>query len=132
MIRNIAFTILALGILVAALAGLRPDPYLTGVRALPLPHPYPIETLAWVALLMSVQVIVLFSILRPRTFRASYGRAIAGVGVSLLFLTIGGLGAMHSPPPWGVYILWLLVVLAGMLALFGWSVVVAARSRHGT
>lgn len=132
MSKKVALTVWVLGIVGPALAGLRADPYLTGVRALPLPHPYPAGTVGWVALLVSVQVLVLFVILRPQSFRSSWGRALLAVVVSLGFLCLGVLGAMHSPPPWGAYLLWLLVVLAGMLVLLGCSMVVAVRSRSGT
>ena len=130
--KKLALAVWVLGILGVALAGFRPDPYLTAVRALPLPHPYPTNTVLWVSLFISAQVVALLIALRPHSFRASWGRALVAVVISVGFLGIGVLGAMLSPPPWSVYLLWLFAMLAGMLLILGWSVVAAYRSRAGT
>ena len=130
--KKLALVAWLVGILAAALAGLQPDPYLASVRASPPPHPYPIETVGWVVLLVSAHVLLLLAVLRPGTYRRSWGRALAASILSAVFSSLGVLGAMHSPPPWVAYLLWLVTMLAGTLLLLGHSVVAAARARVGT
>jgi len=130
--KKIALAIWGLGILGPALAGFCPDSYLIVVRGLPQPLPYPAETVGWIALLVSIQVLVLFSILRFQPFRPSWRRALLAVAVSLGFLSLGVIGAMHAPPPWSAYLLWLLLILIGMLVILGQSAVEVLRSRSNT
>ena len=128
--KKIALATWLVGIGAAALAGFQIDPYLA--KRIPPPQPYPLETLAWVALLVSAHVLLLLAVLRPASFRASWRRAAGASLVSAGFLGLGIYGGMHAPPPWAAYLWGLLAVLAGMLVLFGWSVVAAVRSRAGT
>ena len=123
---------LLLGVIGAALAGFSPDPYLEHVRGMPPPHPYPTTTVLWVTLFMATQASVLFAILRPRSYRRSWGRALVAFLVSLSFLALGIVGAMHAPPPWSIYLLWLLAIGAGTLFLLFWSAVGATKSKAGT
>ena len=130
--KKLALVAWLIGVLAAALAGLQPDPYLASVRAPSLPHPYPAETVGWVVLLISTHVLLLLAVLRPSTYRRSWGRALAASILSAAFLSLGVLGAMHSPPPWVAYLLWLVAVLAGTLLLLAYSVVAAAKARAST
>ena len=130
--KKLALVVWLIGVSAAALAGLQPDPYLASVRASPPPHPYPAETVGWVVLLISAHVLLLLAVLRPSTYRRSWGRALAASILSAAFLSLGVLGAMHSPPPWVAYLLWLVVVLAGALLLLAYSVVAAAKAQAST
>lgn len=106
-----------IGIIAAVAAGFEADPYLEHVRNIPLPHPYPIDTVLWVVGLMTVQVALLFAILRPSSFKNSWGRALLAFISSLGFLTLGVMGVMHAPPPWGRYVFWLLAMALAMLSI---------------
>jgi hypothetical protein len=108
---------LLVGIGAEALFGLKNNPYLEFVRHIPPPHSYPLDTVLWIALLMTIQVALLFAILRPASYRMSWGRAVIAFAVSLAFLFFGGIGAMHAPPPWSAYMLWLLAIVMAMLGV---------------
>ena len=56
------------------------------------------------------------AILRPATFANAWGRALLALLVSFGFTVLGALGAMHAPPAWGGYTLWLVVHFLG-----GWA-----------
>jgi len=121
-----------LGFILVVLAGFRPNPYLEYVRHIPPPHPYPTEIVVWVGFFIAVQSWIVFAILRPSTYKYSWGRAILGFFVSVGFLGFGALAAMHASPAVSIYILWLFAVAAAMFLLFIWSAISAARSRVGT
>ena len=121
-----------LGIIAVTLSGLSSDPYLEYVRQIPPPHPYPAATVLWVALFMTVHAALLIAVLRPASYARSWGRAIIAFIVSFCFLALGVLGSSHSPPPWGMYLFWLLSVIAAIVAIGLWSVIGAIRSRAGT
>ena len=121
-----------LGIIAVTLSGLRSDPYLEYVRQTPPPHPYPTATVLWVALFMTVHAVLLVAVLRPASYSHSWGRALIAFVVSFGFLALGVLGAMHSPPSWGMYVLWLLSIIAAITVLGLWSVIGAIRSRVST
>ena len=121
-----------IGIVAIALAGLRSDPYLEHVRLIPPPHPYPTFTVLWIAMFLTVQSGAVLTILRPASYKHSWGRSLLSLLASVGFLTFGVLGAMHAPPPHAMYLLWLLAFSGSMLLLFVWSAIGAARSTAGT
>ena len=107
-----------------------PNPYYENVLQLPPPHPYPIAAVVPVAALVTLQTVLLTAILRPLTYRQSWGRALAGVGVSLAFFAYAALGAMHAPPFYFFYLWWLLLVVAAMFALVAVSGISKLRMRN--
>ena len=121
-----------IGVIAAVLSGLRPDPYLEHVRLIPPPHPYPMGTVLWIVLFMTVHAALLIAILRPASYSFSWGRALMALVVSLGFLALGIMGSMHAPPPWDAYLLWLLALVAATIILSLWSVMGAVRHRAGT
>jgi uncharacterized membrane protein len=121
-----------LGIIAVILAGLRTDPYLEHVRQIPPPHPYPTFTVLWIVGFITIHTGLAMAVLRPRSYRHSWGRAIIALAISLGFLAFAILGAMHAPPPHAVYLLWLLAFCVIMLGLLVWSIVGAATSSAGT
>lgn len=78
---------------------------------------YATETVMTVCSLMTVQTLLLMAIYRPATFVNSWGRASLALLVSFLFLALGGIGAMHSPPAWGTMMAFQLAQFLAALAL---------------
>lgn len=117
-----------LGILAVVHAGFRPDPYLEYVRQIPPPHPYPTSTVLWIAAFITIQAGIVMAILRPWSYRHSWGRATIALSISLGFLAYAILGSMHAPPPLTVYLLWLMGFCSIMLGLLIASIVDGARS----
>jgi hypothetical protein len=117
------------GLIVVAAAGFEPDPYLEYVRHMSPPHPYPTTTVLWLCLFMTLHVSLLIAVLRPASFRNSWFRALLAFVVSLAFLALGAVGALHAPPPWGRYIFWVLAITIGMLALTAYSAIGSIMSK---
>lgn len=120
------------GVIAAALAGLRSDPYLKYVQHMPPPHPYPIDIVLGIIGLMTLQAALVLVVLRPATYSCSWGRALIALVISFGFLALGAIGAMHAPPPWTVYLVWLLVLLLATLILSLRSAIGVARTRPAT
>jgi hypothetical protein len=121
-----------LGAVSVAWLGRLPNPYLEYVRQIPPPHPYPVGGVLWVILLMTVQAVILASVLRPPTYNRSWGRALIGFLVSVGFFSFAGMAAMHAPPYFFAYLWWLLAVVVVAVALLVWSGVGAFRNRADT
>ena len=121
-----------LGVVAVILAGFRPDPYLEHVRQIPPPHPYPTFTVLWILAFITAQTGLALTVLRPWSYWHSWGRAAIAFALSLGFLAIAILGAMHAPPPHAAYLLWLATFCVAMLGLFVWSIIGVARSSAGT
>lgn len=123
------------GVVLAVLAGFEPDPYLTHVRHLPAPHPYPTNAAVVVVVLMTVHAGSLAVIWRNSLHVRSWKRATVAVCLCAAFLPIGVLMALHAPPPVSVYLMWLLAVTVGVALIAGWRIACAAlyalRHRHG-
>lgn len=96
------------GVIAVVTMGFASDPYLEHVRQLPSPHPYPVETVLWIFLFMSAHVGMGLAILRPKSYRHSWGRALVALLTSTGFFVFAALGAMHAPPAHITYIWWLL------------------------
>lgn len=118
---------LLLGVVAVALTGCLDNPYLTHVRSLPPPHPYPLSGVLWVMAMMSVHTAAVMAILRLRSWLRSWGRALAATGLSTIFLLIAAQASMHSPPHHTAYLLWLLLMVAALSVLTASSSVAAWR-----
>ncbi len=115
------------GVAIVAWTARWPDPYLEHVRGIPPPHPYPLGSVLWIVLLMTLEGAVLAAILRPWSYARSWGRALVGFGVAGGFFAFGALGLMHAPPYYGYYSLWMLVIAIGLLGIVTWSGVASVR-----
>jgi hypothetical protein len=121
------------GIIAVIAAGFSPNGYLTYVRHIPPPHPYPTSTVFLIVLFMTIQVSLVFAILRPSSYRRSWGRAFFALVLSLGFLSYAMLAtAMHAPPSNSAYFFWSLAFAGVMLGLLVWSSISALRSPTGT
>ena len=125
---SIPFTAL-IGLTVVVAAGFSPNEYLVHVAQIPPPHPYPTSLVLKIAVMLAIQTMALLLILRPDSYRQSWGRAFFAAFACLAFVVVVAPSGMHAPPALGYYIGWLLVMFAVMLLLLVWSVVGAIRSR---
>lgn len=74
--------------------------------------------------LASIEVALLYAILRPATFRASWGRALWAVMLLVPYTAITTVVAMHGGPIIGAHLLWLTGLTLAMCVVL----VVAAAS----
>jgi hypothetical protein len=102
------------GVIAASLCGFLPNP---AARGDPEPFIYAGDTVLTVCGLMVVQTLLLMALVRPASFARSWGRALLALLVCFVFLALGVLGSMHSPPAWGAYTLWLLLLFLGAFGL---------------
>ena len=112
--------------------GRLPDPYWQYVRHIPPPHLHPVSGIFWIILCMLAQAVMLAAILRPATYKQSWGRAVIAVVISVGFFALAGMGAMHAPPYYFAYLWWLLAVVAAAVFLLTLSGVGAIRHRAST
>lgn len=109
------------GAIAVAGCGFMPNPYLEEVRLIPPPHPYPVKGVVVTVGLMAAQVLLLHLVLRPASYRRGWARALVALIASCGFLGAAGLAAMHSPPYFGAYMIWVALLTVGMAALSFWS-----------
>ena len=109
-----------------------PNPYTVHVARIPPPHPYPLEGVLWTVFLMTLQIGAQFLILRPQTYRRSWGRSLIAAAVTFPFIAYAGLVAMHAPPYWFHYALWVIATMMLLLALSLWSGAAQLVHRHAT
>ena len=117
-----------IGISAVVATGFLADPYLEHVRQIPPPHPYPMPTVLWIVLFLTIHIAAIFAILRPNSYKFSWGRALLALLLTVGCFGFAALGSMHSPPAYGAYLWWLIVGVVSLLGLFIWSAICAARS----
>ena len=108
---------LFVGFFSVILRGFCLNPYLLHVRHIPLPHPYPLKGVLLVLMFMCIQVGMVAGVLRLSSYQHSWGRAVAAVGISMVFLIFALVGGMHSPPFYEAYLWWLTIFLLALLFL---------------
>ena len=113
------------GVALLAWAGSWVDGYLVYVRNVPLPHPYPWRGVLTVCAVESLIALVFYVLIRPRTYRASWGRALAATLLGATSVVVLGLGLMHQPPYLYALFYWLVAATTISLGLF----LVSAGSR---
>ena len=117
-----------LGLVAVFVEGREPNPYLIYVRHLQPPFPYPLEGVLIVGAFVTAQVVLLLAVLRPATYRRSWGRSALAVLVCIAFACYTALGLMHAPPYIAAYFLWLLGMLGAVVCVFFWSALSALRA----
>ena len=95
------------------ISGFDPDPYLLH-RSVPLPHPYPSDFVTSLLVIMCVQAALAWLI---DYFTNSVFKLISMLAVVIGGLFIGGIFAMHAPPPIGAFINWQLLCMGMILTL---------------
>ena len=117
--RETAFLVLwASGVALLAWAGSWVDGYLVSVRQVPLPHPYPWRGVLTACAVESLIALVFYVLIRPRTYRASWGRALAATLLGASSVVVLGQGLMHQPPYLYALFYWLVAVTTISLGLF--------------
>ena len=122
------FVVWLAGAVLAVLAGFEPDPYLTHVRQMPAPHPYPTNATAAVLVLMTMHAGLLAAIYRRWQQILSWRRATVALCICAAFLPAGAMMALHAPPPVSVYLVWLLIVTAAVALAALWRIAFAAAA----
>lgn len=117
----------ALGVATVVWAGFLPDGYL--MRMMPPPHPYPLTVVLWAILFMTLLTGGLYAVLRPRSYRRSWGRALCATVLTIPFVFQAAVSAMHAPPPVGYYIYWTMLMCVGCAVLCLCSGVAALWAR---
>jgi hypothetical protein len=103
-----------IGIVAAVICGLFPNP---ASRTDPALFIYQTDTVLAVSMLIALHTALLMAILRPASHAGSWGRALLACVLCCGFLLLGAAGAMHAPPAWGAYTLWLLLLFAASIGL---------------
>ena len=112
-----AFWLLAVGDMTWTYLSNPHDPTLTGTDR--YGHTYPGE-LARILTVAAGEIIVLLAILRPWTYRRSWGRALLAFAVLSPWLLLWGAVGLHAGPTTHAHTAWLLLLWLGLLgaALF--------------
>lgn len=87
------------------LLGFQPDPYLTHVRGIEPPHPYPTQPMLWIVFFVILHTIFLYPILEQKSLMGLGMAAIVTMG----FLVMTALVCAYSSLIWG-YSIWALLV----------------------
>jgi hypothetical protein len=131
--RNFALpAFLVIGIAVVAWTAQWPNPYSIYGARVPPPHPYPYETVLLTIGLMTVQASTQIVVLRPTSYARSWGRAFSAAAITIPFLVLAALNAMHSPPLWFFYFWWIMVIAVGLVALGTYSFATGSRAKRVT
>lgn len=118
----------AVGAVAVAWAGFLEDPYLRYVRHMQAPFPYPIGLVAGLVALMAVYVGLLQVILRPTSYRMSWGGALLAWVLTIGLLFTIAMGSMHAPPPLLACLWWITAVAVAMSGLLVVSAIRAWRA----
>jgi hypothetical protein len=121
MIRLVLALAVLLGALAIVAAGTLPHPHLSRVFAgigEPYRHTYDVWGVAWSLGILSVQALVLFTIIEPRSYNRSWRRPLASAGalgaIAVFTLLFGG---MHPSAPQIAHGQWTLVMIVVLAAL---------------
>lgn len=110
-------------------SGFRVDPYLLHVRGIPLPHPYPTRGVLTMAGVLTGETLLVYGVIRPRSYARSWGRALLALAVCLGLFVFFGLLLMHTPPFMVAHCLWLGATALAMLGLLAASIAAALKAR---
>jgi hypothetical protein len=101
--------------------GTRPDRYQIDVLGLHASYPWP--GIFAVIAVTTIESAVLYGIIRPRTYRRSWTRALVGLTLFVPWLLASGVLLMHAPLYLFLHFLWVLCVNLILLGLCGVAVV---------
>ncbi|WP_271253474.1 hypothetical protein [Pseudanabaena sp. Chao 1811] len=106
------------GVIVLGMSGFQLDSYKLGVLKVPLPHDYPLQDILTMIGVMSIEVLLFYVVIRPTTYRRSWGRALIALITAIFMVLLFGMVLMHSPPYMGWHWLWLVSVTFALFILF--------------
>ena len=84
------------GIMTVIAGGSVLDGYARYVMGLQAPQPYPYHGVAQYLTITTVECAILFAILRPATYRSSWGRAVLALGGTTALTCLHAMTLMHS------------------------------------
>jgi hypothetical protein len=85
---------------------------------------------AWFVVLVILEAAVLFAVLRPKTYRNSWGRALTAAGLAAVALWFAAQDTLGAPTYVFIHQAWLLAVLFGSLVLCVAGVIRSLRQRY--
>jgi len=117
------------GIASLVASGFSVDGYRLYVMRIPLPHPYPLGGVLAVSSELTLELGLVYALIRPSTYARSWGRALCAAAFSAIVWLASAILLMHAPPYFVVHCLVLALVTVGLLVLFLVSAVAAIRYR---
>jgi hypothetical protein len=117
------------GIAAVVASGFSADGYKLHVMRIPLPHPYPFGGVVVTSVALTVELALIYAVIRPSTYARSWGRALGATIVAAVALLLSAPLLMHAPIYFFVHSLILLCLTAGLAVLFLASAAAAARQR---
>ena len=112
--------------MVRAYLGDPPDPARVGTAA--YGHNHPGALLHGVLLSLS-ELILLYAVLRPWSYRRSWGRALAALALLLAWLIVAAVLALHAGPVLALHLFWVALCALIVLGLAVASGLAALRAR---
>jgi len=108
-------------------AGMSPDTYANA--ALHIYPAYPVRGVLTFIAITTVELLVLYAIIRPMTYSRSWKRAAAALLLFFPWLVVCAVLLMHQPPYVFMHFLWLLLfnVILSVICLYS---IVAGLTRH--
>ncbi len=103
-------------------AGSQPNPFAHHIEGQALSISYPLQGVAIAVSLVTLELVILWVIIRKNSYKESVGRAFLALLGSLAFSVLGLADIMHAPPYVFHYIWWTFAMSAALLLFLGWSV----------
>ena len=110
-----------IGVSCVILFGFHDNPYLQQIHGSQAAHPYPYKQIGKYLLLISIQIMLCWFILRPASYQRSWGRALGAFVLSAGVTFWSAMSMMHASPARIAWYYWLIAVTIGMLVLMLWS-----------
>jgi len=117
------------GLMTVIAGGAVLDGYAQYVLGLKAPQPYPYSGVAQYIIITTVECAIVFSILRPSTYRASWGRGVLALTATTISATLHAMTLMHSTTYQFWHELWLFGLWLSLAVATTVSAVAAARTR---
>jgi len=104
----------SVGIMTVIAGGSVLDGYARYVLGLEAPQPYPYEGVAQYIIITTVESAFVFAIVRPSTYRSSWGRAVLALIAATVLATLHAMTLMHSTTYQLWHELWLFGLCFGL------------------
>jgi len=106
------------GIAAVVAAGFSVDGYKLHVMNIPLPHAYPVTGVVTTSVVLTLELVLTYAVIRPATYDKSWVRALCAVVVAATAFLGSLITLMHSPPYVGAHCFFLLCLTGGLSVLF--------------